>query len=61
MPMPSSVSIILKELPENIELNGADILSDRFGYCVHSFDYEVKETRNGYIIGFYNIEWDDED
>jgi len=24
----------------DVEMEGADILSDQFGYCVHGFDFE---------------------
>ena len=28
---------------EDVSLNGADVLSDRYGFCVNSFSFEIKE------------------
>lgn len=38
--LPKETQIIVDN-DTQLEFEGADTLSDKFGYCVHSFEYEV--------------------
>lgn len=41
--LPTEVTLEV-EADINVEYDGADVLSDKYGYCVHSFDYETLLT-----------------
>jgi hypothetical protein len=43
----------------DIDQEGADILSDKMGFCVESFNFKILSTMgNKRKVQFYNIIWD---
>lgn len=43
----------------NLEADGADVLSDKYGFCVVSFEFMiVSKTKQTKKVKFYNIKWD---
>ncbi len=56
--LPSKVKLAIGPSVD-VESDGADVLSDRFGFCVNGFNFEVVEKDGKHqVVKFYDINWD---
>ena len=56
--LPKSVTLeVDRDL--NLDTEGADVLSDKYGFCVFSFEFEiVSKTKKTKTVKFSKIQWD---